>query len=97
MRHDAYFDFYAGAAIEDKRILSVTGGLGGLGTAIIHAILESGGDVLCLDLTELVRDDGKICLILYTVSIASFCGLLSLSVIHYAIWKFTPNTPNKGT
>ena len=31
---------------------SVTGGAGALGSAVVEAVLESGGDVVCLDVVD---------------------------------------------
>ncbi|KAF8850911.1 NAD(P)-binding protein [Acephala macrosclerotiorum] len=39
-----------------ERTVLVTGGLGGVGSPVIYSILESGGDVICLDLPADPRD-----------------------------------------
>ncbi|CZR63504.1 related to 2,5-dichloro-2,5-cyclohexadiene-1,4-diol dehydrogenase [Phialocephala subalpina] len=39
-----------------ERTILVTGGLGGVGSPVIYSILESGGDVICLDLSPDPKD-----------------------------------------
>jgi hypothetical protein len=39
--------------------ITVTGGLGGIGSAVTTSILESGGDVICFDLAKEPTDLGN--------------------------------------
>jgi FlaA1/EpsC-like NDP-sugar epimerase len=36
----------------DGRTIVITGGAGALGSAVVRAVLESGGDVICLDVVD---------------------------------------------
>jgi hypothetical protein len=43
---------------EANELITVTGACGGLGLAVTEAVIESGADVLCLDLPSAFATDG---------------------------------------